>query len=397
MSHTEQSNNSESSNIPLVAAGFLTLMAVAFLDNVRGPLLPVLCRELDIPYQDAGIFLTVGNIAAVASVLLMGRLLNRYNEKYVLIGACLFSAIPGFLAPWIKGFWGLILLGIFIGASVSIIGSLSNILTLQGASERNRGRILSAQQVMYGLGSFLAPLSFSIAMNWQLSWWSVLVLATGIFLLYSLVFLRIIDAKRLRQQSQNLASRTFRFRHTHLAQKIAVLTFGTYVGGEVLGSMWMASLMVDHLQMSDTEAASIVGYFFLGVAGSRLLSFLLVRPQWERLVICAALLAGILGLLLGQQGVLFGFVIAACVGPFFPLFMAEVSRQFPTVWRQIAIWIFVSIQSSLGLVHLSTGKLSDWLGIDQAFLLAPLLLAFTLVLYLSFDRLCRKSTTERTK
>ena len=385
----------ERSNIPLIAAGFLTLMAVAYLDNIRGPLLPVLCRELGIPYRDAGLFLTVGNIAAVLSVLMLGRILNRYNEKYVLIGACLFSAIPGILAPWISGFWGLLLLGVFIGASVSIIGSLSNILTIQGASEARRGRILSAQQVMYGVGSFLAPLGFSMAMNWQLSWWSVLALATIIFGAYSVGFSRSIDANRLKQEKHSKPHQAFRFRDTSLAQKIAVLTFGTYVGGEVLGSMWMATLMVDHFKLSTTDAADFVGYFFLALAVTRLLSFVFVRPRWERWIIYGSLLGGVIGLSLGQQGILIGFVLAAAVGPFFPLFMAEVSRQFPKVWRQIAIWIFVSIQSSLGMVHLSTGRLSDWLGIHQAFLLAPLLLLITLILYLGFESLCRKARSEQ--
>ena len=44
-------------------AGFASLFAAAFIDNARGPVLPVLCAQLNIPYETAGLFLMIGNIA----------------------------------------------------------------------------------------------------------------------------------------------------------------------------------------------------------------------------------------------------------------------------------------------------------------------------------------------
>ena len=103
-------------------------------DNVRGPLLPVLCEELGIPFSYGGLFLTLGNLSAVISTLLMGKALQRYSEKRVTLVICAFSALAGIFAPMVNSLTNLLLLGLVLGASVALMGSICNILTLKGSA-----------------------------------------------------------------------------------------------------------------------------------------------------------------------------------------------------------------------------------------------------------------------
>ena len=84
-----------------IFAGVATLVSVSFLDNVRGPLLPVLCDQLGISYSEGGLFLTVGNFAAVLSTLLMGQALKKFSEKRVTLFICAFCSIPGLVSPFV--------------------------------------------------------------------------------------------------------------------------------------------------------------------------------------------------------------------------------------------------------------------------------------------------------
>ena len=61
--------------------GIASLLLVSFLDNARGPLIPVLLSSLHIPYETAGLFLTLGNLAAIAATFFLGRALQKWGER----------------------------------------------------------------------------------------------------------------------------------------------------------------------------------------------------------------------------------------------------------------------------------------------------------------------------
>ncbi|MFW7381872.1 MAG: MFS transporter [Oligoflexus sp.] len=368
----------------LLSAGCLILVSVAYFDNVRGPLLPVISTELGIPYSYAGLFLALGNFAAVLSILLLGKILERKNDRIVTVSACLLAMIPGFMAPWIASTFGLLLMGSILGSCVAILGALSNILTIKGAPLHLRGRILSGQQVMYGVGSFLAPFAFTQTMQRQLAWWTVLLIASAIFFSLALVFRRTIPADPPQATPNPTEKAQSKTAPKNYVAILAILAFGFYVGGEVLASMWMTTYMVKQLAMSPEHAASYVGGFFIILAGSRFLSFVLVRPRFETHVIIFCVLSGITALLIAQDGHAWAFALVGLLGPFYPLFMAEISRSFAETWRRLTIWVFVAIQTTLGLIHITVGHITDWIGIRQAFFISPALLLACLCCLLLF-------------
>ncbi|SMF77986.1 MFS transporter [Pseudobacteriovorax antillogorgiicola] len=364
-----------------VFAGIATLVSVSFLDNIRGPLLPILCERLNLSYSYGGLFLTIGNFAAVVSTLMMGRALKRHSEKKVTLFICGFCALPGFIAPWVHDLVRLLALGLVMGAGVALMGSICNILTIKGSPSHLRGRLLSIQQVMYGVGSFLGPMTFAWFYEAQYPWWTAISIMSLANLILAGIITRVVPDEPAEDHDLNQPKEPFQW-----YSLVPVTLFAIYVGGEVLTSMWMSTYFIQVQNYSTVDASQLTSYFFLAISSSRFLSFLLVRPQWERMAMIGSLVLGITFILLAINGYPKLMPLAGLLGPFFPLFMAQVSHIYPKLWKSMTIWIFTAIQTSLALIHLSVGQLTDWVGIERAFYLAPLMITIALFMSLSFFR-----------
>ena len=355
-------------------AGVATLVSVSFLDNIRGPLLPVICDKLGLSYSYGGIFLTIGNFAAVLSTLAMGQALKRVSERKVTLFICLFCSLPGLIAPFTNNLIRLLLLGLVMGAAVALMGSICNILTIKGSPLHLRGRLLSIQQMTYGIGSFLGPVAFAFFFKREFPWWSAILLMSVVNLILAATIAKVVPEEPVANTNESLNSNvSFRL-------MLPVVLFAIYVGGEVLTSMWMSTFFLKVAGLSNIEASHLTSLFFVAISGSRLLSFLFLRPKWERTAMIASLLAGIIFLILALHGHPKFLPLAGLMGPFFPLFMAQVSRVFPEQWKSMTIWIFAAIQTSLGIIHLSVGNLADAIGIHNAFHLAPGMIVISLLL-----------------
>lgn len=369
-------SESERGHLGFLISGFASLFVISFLDNSRGPILPVLCARLKIPYETAGTFLTLGCIAAVVATYGLGYVLKRKSERSVALGIALFCFIPGVVAPFVNSVGTLLLLGALMGASVTLMGTMTNILTIKGSPSHLRGRHLSFQQVMYGLGSLLAPLAFRSLLRLDLDWsWMLVGCSAAIFILgiaFSILLPDEVVPPIVEQPRQRLSKQAY----------IMVILFAAYVAGEVLASMWMSSLIVGRHGKSPAMAATYGMYFFALIGGTRFLCFLFVTPRWETKILIAALVCGIAAALLGQQGYTVALPFVGLLGPFFPLCMARVSRQFHEDWKAMTVYVFIAIQAMLAVMHQSVGTIADALGIENAFLLCPLLLALALILLL---------------
>jgi fucose permease len=357
--------------------GFASLFIISFLDNSRGPILPLLCDKLSLPYETAGTFLTLGCMAAVVSTFLLGYCLRRSNERSIALSIAAFSALPGFFAPWVEAKWTFLLLGALMGSAVTLMGTMCNILTIKGSPGHLRGRHLSLQQVMYGLGSLLAPLIFAQLMHLHMDWsWMLIGCSVAILLLalaYALLLPNDPPPPLIETKPANRLSRT---------AFLMITLFSIYVGGEVLASMWMNLLMVGKQGKTPAEAALYGMAFFALISITRFLCFLFVRPRWESAVLYTSLALGALFGILGQQGQSWALGAMGIIGPFFPLCMARISRDFPEDWKVMTVLVFTGIQGTLALMHQSVGSIADAMGIENAFLLSPLCLIIALVLSL---------------
>ncbi|MBC7532702.1 MAG: MFS transporter [Oligoflexus sp.] len=365
-------SESDNGHLGFLISGFASLFVISFLDNSRGPILPVLCAKLKIPYETAGTFLTIGCIAAVISTFSLGYFLKRKSERQVALGIALFCLVPGIVAPFVDSVATLLLLGALMGSAVTLMGTMTNILTIKGSPSHLRGRHLSLQQMMYGIGSLLAPLAFRNLIRLDLDWsWMLVGCSVAIFIL-GIAFYILLPSEPFAplpvQEKKKLSVQAY----------LVAALFAIYVGGEVLASMWMSTLIVGH-QGKPPEVAAVYGMgFFALIGATRFLCFLFVKPKWETRILVASLIAGIIASILGQRGITTALPFIGLLGPFFPLCMARISRQFPDDWKAMTIYVFIAIQAMLALMHQSVGSIADVLGIENAFVLCPVLLTIAL-------------------
>jgi MFS family permease len=358
-------------------AGFASLFAAAFMDNARGPVLPVLCKQLDIPYETAGLFLMLGNASAVLATFLLGRLLPLIGDRKAAILVSWLAVLPGLLAPFVHDKTSLLSLGILLGASVSLVGSLSSILTVRGSPLQSRGRFMSIQQVMYGIGSLIAPLLFSALTHAERPWWWLFTGSSVVCLLLGFAYIKSLPIEKIEAPVKTEIKSASSL---NLASWGVILLCAMYVAGEVLASMWMTSLLVGSQGFLPADAAQYQMGFFLLMGITRFLCFLFVKARWESAVLVSCLIGGAFFAILGQQGYSWALPLMGILGPFFPLSMSRISLQFPGTWKQMMIHVYVGIQMILGMMHLSVGWVADTFGIAKAFLLSPVFLLLALLL-----------------
>jgi MFS family permease len=356
--------------------GALLLLFGAFLDNLRGPLLPLISKDLGLNLADLGGFLAVGNLAAILGTFLLIPLMQHLSERRTAMGAA-FLLTLGWLAIRLSqlGF-GSTALSLYFGLSTSLCGALSNIFVVRGTPLKDQPRMLSGQQMMYGIGSMLAPLAVALVTSHQWPWSLLIVgmapLALGLFLWI-----------KFGLEEQGPAPEQGGQRLTFDSMKLRVfLTFMGYVASEVACSMWMATYLSAKFDLSVEQSSPVTSGFFAVMMMTRLLCFFFASAKYRNLLMWASLIIPAVVVTAVQLGGSFWLLpLAGCFGPFFPMYFSMVSRHYPDEWRSMSIWLIVSLQIALMAMNLGVGQLAEYLGSAKAYWFIPITLVFTLLLF----------------
>ena len=359
--------------------GVAAIFAGSYLDSIRGPLLPVLTREFSLSYAESSWFFIAGNLAAFIANLLLLPLFSRWGEKTVTLWLCLWGLFTTGFAFLTTDYIRLIILAMLVGSTISTLGVACNVLALKGTNAQYRARTLSGLHMIFGVGSLLAPGILGFFLNRGISWPNTLLpFAAGVlFLAFELR--RLPEEPPTQSQTTTLARPTF-------AQWLIISCFGVYVCCEVMLSMWLTPYLVEHRHLSVASAAPYVSGFFLMMALSRLVCVLFLRPRHETLVLVGCLFVSGLAFTMGHAGWLPGFALAGVMGPFFPLFMARISRAFESQLTRLTIWSLATVQGSLALSHFVVGAFTDAVGIQNSYQAPFFLGALTLLLFSLYVR-----------
>ncbi len=362
--------------------GALLLLFGAFLDNLRGPLLPLISKDLGLNLADIGGFLALGNLAAILGTFLLIPLMQRLSERRTAMGAVLLLALGWFAIRMCQLGFGSIALSLYFGLSTSLCGALSNVFVVRGTPLKDQPRVLSGQQMMYGIGSMLAPLAVALVTshNWP---WSLLIM--GMAPLAVALFLSIKFGIEERGPAPETSGQRLKFDRIKLQ---VFLTFMGYVASEVACSMWMATYLSAKFGLSVEQSSPITSGFFGVMMVTRLLCFFFASAAYRNTLMWVSLvIPGIVVTAVQLGGSFWLLPLAGCFGPFFPMYFSMVSRHYPEEWRSMSIWLIVSLQIALMAMNLGVGQLAEVLGSAQAYWFIPITLFFTLCL---FFRLLKK-------
>jgi fucose permease len=152
--------------------------------------------------------------------------------------------------------------------------------------------------------------------------------------------------------------------------------FSIYVGGEVLTSSWMTAWLVGVYGMTVPDAAPYMVAFFTLLACARLLCFAFLRPSWEIPILIGVLTMSIAFQITAHQGLPLAIAGCGILGPFFPILLARVSRQFPNEWRAFLLGLMLAIPTAMTLFQALVARAADVWGMSLAFKI-PLFLQIT--------------------
>ncbi len=374
---------------PYIFAAYALLLTAAYLDNMRGPLLPIFTREYDINYSASSWMLTTGHLAAAIMTALLLPLFRIVSDRHIVVGVSLLALSCCIWPNYFSVYGDVIAWSLLLGGTFAMMGALCNVLLVHGSPTSKLPNAMAGMHAMYGIGAMCAPL----LTYWALSEgrWQTLLYAPIMGSAVLLLLARKLDNRSPQSTNKSHSPASTQEKIPALAW-LASFTFALYVVGEVMISMWMITYFVGHLKMNIHEGSIYMGGFFACLTSTRILAALFAKTSYQTYLLYLSLcLAGIL-FSLGLNGYLWGFAASGILGPFYPLMMARTNQQYATISRRVTIALMITAQLSLALFHSIVGIISDQAGISVAYRLPVLAFIACFGCLLIFDRLYQKQS-----
>lgn len=356
-------------------AGLLCL--AAWIDNLRGPVLPAVVDILDMDYQNASLVIALGNLVAMVSTWLLMPILNRHSLKQIGSIVLLYTSLVCAASLAVDSKPKILLWGALIGGCLSNLGSLANLYVQAGAEDSRRGQMMAALHSIYGLSSFFAPWLAGLVLSEATRWPYLFALASPFgLLLAGFIHFKIrnpIENTKNGQQHQPIALEPI-----HI---LAVITLITYVVAETLTSTWLSTYLVKEQNFSIRQASAYTSGFFALMFITRIICGLWATPQWHRAIIWASLISSFLCFIMGRFfNIPILLVGMGLLGPVFPLFVTWLGLRFPDRDRTLLLWTLSGMQAALATMNYLTGTLADLVGFSVAFWLPALVTLLTIAL-----------------
>ncbi|MBX3022798.1 MAG: MFS transporter [Bdellovibrionales bacterium] len=361
----------------LIALAYVSLLSLALLDNIRGPLYPEILHDLSLSATRGSFFFATVSLFAILGNWSSHHLLRRqscmrwvaYSSWFLAFG---FAGIA--LAPHLS----VMLIGCALfGLAYGVLNVLQNVLVHEAAPAHRRRRLFNGLHAMYGMASLAAPLLASqlrdSGFNWRRSFLLVCVFpaAVGVWAF----FFRHSEAEPTSAAPQEESAPRLQgveWKHT----AFFAFALGLYLWGELSISTRLPLWLRSERGFTPDQADDMLAAFFLTLLSGRLLFTSLSLKNfsnWTVLTASAALSAVVyMGALMWNPWlfVLVGFTMA----PFYPVLMDQAGLHFRKKSSQALGAIIAGGSVSLVVMHIVIGMINDYAGLSTAMGLCACLL-----------------------
>ena len=370
--------------------GFYAFFVFGFVDNLKGPTLPALLRDLEFSYSQGGTILFAAYLGFMVATLLTGVLADAAGIKMVLLLAGV-SLVVGLTAfSLVSSFWLLAAALFVVGLGLGAIEVGGNGLIVDLHSLK-RGRYLNLLAVFHGVGSLVVPLFaaqlLAAAFTWRQVYQLSIILAVGM----AAFFLFVRYPRRPRTSSENFNLRTLFAAGFTWRMGWYYLLVAVYVAAEIGIAAWI----VEYLQQVrgfDIGVSSLyLSLFFAMIMVGRLAGSFVVERIGYLTVMLTATVAAIVCLSAGIFGPPAATILVPLTGLFF-------SIMFPTATASVSALQVANMGAILGVLFTFGGlggALGPWLigatadvvGIELAFALNIVFCLVMLVALLALRRM----------
>jgi len=362
-------------SIFICGAGLLCL--AAWIDNLRGPLLPAITELMELDYAAASLIVALGNLVAMISTWLLMPLLNKHSLRQIGGIVLMYTTLVCLSAFFADSKIRIFLWGAMVGGCLSTMGSLSNLYVQAGTEDGRRGQMMSALHSIYGLSSFFAPWLAGLVLA-DTSRWPYLFAAAAPFAAALAIYIQFFLKGPIERTSDHDRAQPLSLEPIHI---LSVITLICYVVAETLTSTWLPSYLVREHNISLREASIYTSAFFAVMFVTRISCGLWATPRWHRALICASMISALICFVCGKWlGLIWLLPAAGLFGPFFPLFVTWTSLRFPQRDRTVLLWTLSGMQAALALMNYVTGRIADTEGFEFAFWLPAIMMVVTLLL-----------------
>lgn len=367
-------------NRVLILCAYLSLFALGFADNVRGPLFPEILGAFGLSNSVGSLMWVLSSLGGAAGGWSCRWILRRFTRVKALNFSTALMGIGLFVIASAPTFPVVILGSILTGWAMGLTGVLQNAFVSMSTRDETRSRVLGGLHAMYGISSFLAPLGVAVIAMLGGGWrWALVGAGTCVILTAVGSHLRFHGAEH------------GSFSHVHkipsrapVSTKTSVwwaLALGSYVAAEVLVESRLALFARLETGASLESSSLMVTVFFVCLLASRLLT-----AAWPvrgnplgPLLFCLFASAGLVlaGLTWGPWALA---VSGFAMGPIYPLSVAFLGREFGEGIDSVMGWALTVQGVMVASMHLGVGVLTDAVGIRSAMFVGPLALCFCFLL-----------------
>ncbi len=355
---TDQSTRTEHGLTPrmvwvLTAGAFFAFFVFGYVDNLKGPILPVLLDDLNFSYTTGGTLLLGSYFGFLIATLATGVLADRIGNKLILLAAGVLLTVGLFLFSIGNGFWSLALGMTLGGLGLGAIEVGGNNLIVE-VHDAQRGRFLNLLGVFHGIGSFTVPVVASQLLLSDFSWRQIYQMTLVLTVMLALFFLVVRYPRRQSSGEGGLGFGALRKVGFTRSMMLYYLLIAVYVAAELGIASWLVEFLQQEKGMSLARSSFYLSLFFVFIMIGRLLgSFVVERIGYLRIMLVVSV-ASIVSLSAG----IFGPPTLAILIPFTGLFFSII---FPTATAAVSHQHVKNTGAILGLLF-AFGGLGGALG-----------------------------------
>jgi fucose permease len=361
-----------------VAVACLSLFALGWMDNARGPFFPILLSETSASSSEGSLFFALTSFVAIISSALASRFISLFGLKSLLIlGGALMTASP-FGLVFLPDLFGALITAFLFGASLGFVAVGQNVLVGRIENEEFKRRFFSLLHCFYALAAMTAPLTV-LVLKGYVQWNQILVGVSFLSIPFMfLVFFLKNDS--VEKNSSNFEIELTPPKWTDKTSFLWILFMSFYVASELILSTRMV-VLVKSFDFSFDQASHHLFYFFLFMLCSRLLFFVVQfnSPAFKVLLLCVSggLISSILGYAINP---IFFSIVGGFMGPVFPTVMEVLSKTWPKKFDLVVSRVISLSSFFVVLAHMSVGRLTDLYGIQNSLIVVPVFLSISLLI-----------------
>lgn len=364
---------------------YLSLFALGFSDNLRGPIYLDVIEAFSVNHSVGSWMFVLSSLMGFVGGLSAKKVLQKMSPISMLQLSLLLMTVGLIGMGGAQSFPLFLVFSGALGLSMGFLGVLQNLLVSVGSTEVRRQQMLGGLHSVYGLASLIAPLAVSAVNSlfgdWRMACFIVALVPFSV--LVGSFFHRVRGANIVETSKGDLPlSQKQRYWMIFLS-----FGFGFYVAAEILVSTRISTYF-RLFQMSSFSHGSFMATLFFTFLFSGRLLFTFLKLKFSLLTkMYSSLFVSVLFVLLGLNFdprflALTGFAMA----PFFAWAIAYISEHFGGRERA-ALTLLIGIQSLLIVImHFAIGQLTDHIGLDRAFYLAPAMLVLAVGFIFVFER-----------